>query len=428
MDASLPVEEFFAQRVYRNLIALRSWDIPTSSAWSLVPHAEKASHALRPALDDIERSVVKTADPNVYEAPSPWHVALYCQMLQYHYSLSGSRLLFRGQRNHSWTLTPTILRKLSTVADETRNELFTAILSSISFNTVLVPDVYSRTDLFLKMSKNSYLAAAQHYGMNTYFLDFTTDPDVAVKFAASDKDSDDMASVLILTLESAEEHDLSIILPPPFVHRLHLQRGLFIKTEQTLDKERLGIREVRFPYQPSKRNPRPDTFEVLREGGTRVNILPRSDQLDEAMRATDAALKKGITAADVDDVESIGRGLKPHFSAVTSDPLRTWDEYIITFEETLYALVYNIDDHQQLSVDIERFTRIVATNLEVCCSIASLYRALPVQSPGQFEQGHVDRMSAMADLIEKIAAELGYDHAAAAAQHREFLGLPPRRA
>src|SRR6478672_11280808 len=115
MTVSEAAEEFFAQWVHRNLVTLRSWEFPTSPAWILAPHAEKAADTLGPALADIERSVVQTDDPAVFRAPGPWHAALYCQMLQYKYSPSGSRLLFRGQRNYSWELTPTILRKPDTV-------------------------------------------------------------------------------------------------------------------------------------------------------------------------------------------------------------------------------------------------------------------------------------------------------------------------
>jgi len=42
-------------------------------------------------LDDIEWSVIKTDDPLVFHAPSSWHAALYCHMLQHHLSLAGSQ-------------------------------------------------------------------------------------------------------------------------------------------------------------------------------------------------------------------------------------------------------------------------------------------------------------------------------------------------
>ncbi len=191
----LPTEEFFAEWVHRNQMALRSWDFPTSPAWNTAPHALKAATVLAPAIGDIGGSVVETDYSAVLHAASPWHAALYCQLLQYRYSSSGSRLLFRGQRNYSWELQPTILRTTDMAAEEARNELFAAILSAMSFNTVMSFHPYSNTRVFLKMSKDAYLAAAQHYGMKTYFLDFTTDPDVAVKFAAAEEDSDDRIGV-----------------------------------------------------------------------------------------------------------------------------------------------------------------------------------------------------------------------------------------
>ena len=34
MTVSEAAEEYFAQRVHRNLVTLRSWEFPTSPAWS----------------------------------------------------------------------------------------------------------------------------------------------------------------------------------------------------------------------------------------------------------------------------------------------------------------------------------------------------------------------------------------------------------
>jgi hypothetical protein len=416
MIASDAAEEFFALWIYRNLATLRSWGLPAAPSWRLYPHAEKVSAALGPALADIERSVVKTNDPLVFQAPSPWHAALYCHMLQHHVSLAGSRLLFRGQRNYSWPLTPSILRDPDKISHElARAELFAGILSAMSFNTTMSFHPYSKTSVFLKMSKAAYLGAAQHYGIKTHLLDFTTDPDVAVKFATSSGDSDDgMASILILPLEMAEDNGISVILPPPFVRRLHLQRGLFVEARQTLRKEDLKILEVRFPYQPSIRSWSLGSFEVCREGGALVDILPKSNELDEVIRATDETLMKGPTVPDVDEVERIARVLKPHFDAAVSDPQKAWYEYVDTFEDLLYALAYNINANDQMSVDEERLDRIVTANLEVSCSVASLYRAIPQQFPTAYNQEKIEHLRWMANLIDEIASRSGYDHGAAA--------------
>ncbi len=98
-------------------------------------------------------------------------------------------------------------------------------------------------------------------------------------------------------------------------------------------------------------------------------------------------------------------------------------EYVDTFEDMLYALAYNINANHQLTLDIERFSKIVATNLEVTCSIASLYRAVPLQYPGEIDDEKVERMTLMADLIDEIAKAHDYDHAVAATEYAEHLGL-----
>ncbi len=418
----------FARKIHRDVVLARSWEFPTYPGWRLPAGAEKAVDTLRPAITDILESVVKTDDPDVFEAPSPWHAAVYCQMLQYHVVSSGSRLLFRGQRNYSWKLEPTLLREANKSSHIARNELFAEIMSALAIKASISFDPYSKTSVFLKMDKEVYLGAAQHYGMKTNLLDFTTDPDVAVKFAASDKASDDgYASILILALESAEENELSIILPPPFVRRLHLQRGLFIEAEHTLNKADLKIREVRFPYGATDQtNERAElgSFEVLREGGVPVDILPESTELDQIIRATDEMLAKGYTAKDTEEVEKIAQTLGPHFSEARSDPWKIWYEYVDGFEDMLYALAYNIDANNQMSLNVELFDRIVTKNVEASSSVAALYRAVLVQYPKEFTQGQADRMSRMATLIDDIARASGYDHADAAEQYRKHFGLP----
>lgn len=408
----------FAEQVHRERARLRDWDLPMYPGYRIAPGAEDAAAALQPALDDIAQTVVPTDDPNVWHAPSPWHAALYCQALQDDAVSSGSRLLFRGHRNYSWDLTPTILRKPEAGPDNARNELFAAILAAMSFNTIWRMDPLSGTSVFFTMSKQSYLAAAQHYGMHTHLLDFTTDPDVAVKFAAGDVTSDDaMASVLILSLESARRNRLSVVLPPPFVRRLLLQRGMFIEAKQTLRKDALKIREVRFPYEPG-------SFEVLRGGGAPVDILPRSTQLDDVIRATDAARDDGVTAADGGRVDRVARILKPHFDALIRNPEQTVFEYVDAFEDMLYTMVYNINAQNQMYLDEELFTWLVATNLVVSASAASVYRAVPRQYPGEFNAAQLNRMSRMVTLIDEVAADHGYDHAEAEADYRRQCGIP----
>lgn len=424
MADSEAAEAPFARKIHRDVVLLRSWEFPTYPGWRLPPGAQKAAGTLRPAIADILESVVKTDDPNVFEAPSPWHAALYCQMLQYHYVSLGSRLLFRGQRNYSWKLEPTLLREVDKSHHIARNELFAEIMSAMALKASIRFHPYSRTSVFLKMDKEVYLAAAQHYGMKTYLLDFTTDPDVAVKFAAGDKASDDgYASILILAVENAEENELSVILPPPFIRRLHLQRGLFVEAEQILSKVDLEIREVRFPYGPTNQRSELGRFEVLRQGGVPVDILPESNELDEVIRATDEMLAKGCAAEDTDEVEKIAQTLAPQFREVNSDLRKIWFEYVDGFEDMLYALAYNIDADNQMSLNVELFERIVAKNVEASCSVAALYREVLVQYPEEFNQGQADHMGRMATFIDEIAATHGYHHADAAEQYKTHFGL-----
>jgi hypothetical protein len=99
----------------------------------------------------------------------------------------------------------------------------------------------------------SGLAAAQHYGFATHLLDWTTNPSTAVHFATCSATSahSPQAAVLLLDVEDAEQLGLEIVLPPVIVHRLYLQRGVFLDLEAATPavlQSKIGM--IRFPAQP----------------------------------------------------------------------------------------------------------------------------------------------------------------------------------
>jgi hypothetical protein len=413
-------DEFFAAWLYQSFAQLREWSLGAAPGWRFPFFALKARELLDPGLNKINESVVPTDDPTIWTAPSAWHAAIYCQMLQHHKSLEGTRLLFRGHRNSSWQLTPNIRRTGVDVDLETqRSDLFSRLLAAISFNTMVTTDPASGT-LYLRMGPRSYLAAAQHYGIKTNLLDFTTDPTVAVKFATSDGDSDDgTASILMMPLELAERGGLSIILPPPFVTRLHLQRGIFLATSETLDRTRLGITEIRFPWRQSQRKHRLGDFEVRRNEGAPVNILPPHRGLDVVVELADRIIAGKVTGT----IDDLARTLKPALGEAATNPIGTWNEYVDVFEDALYALAYQITDDDRLGMNIEVLRQIVGSNPEVSCSVAALYRAMPKRYPSQFPPKRTAFQNQLADLIDEAALGAGYDHAAAGQNYLKAMGL-----
>lgn len=422
-------QDFLAGWLYASQAQLRDWSLPAAPGWRFPPHAGEVLRILGPGFAEIQASVVQTADPHVWEAPGPWHAALYCHMLQHHASAAGSRFLFRGHRSSSWKLEPSILRRgVDRDHEEQRAHSFCELLASVSFNTMRL--LSPAFDLYLRMSPGAYAAAAQHYGIRTSLLDFTTDPDVAVWFATSDGDSDDgMAAIHILPIEVAENRGLSLLLPPPFVNRLYLQRGFFVKADEALDPE--GIITIRFPWRPSDGGDRLSGFQVLRAGATPVDLLPAHPGLDLVVKLADRTITEPADAAGRDELDSLRRGLKPALSEVVRDPLQTWYEYLDAFEDALYASVYSINFDNQLALDRTRLSTLVRSNVETCCSVASLYRALPKLDPeyaASTPAGKLAFQAQLADLIDEIALEhTGYVHSREAQRYAEHLGLPSPR-
>lgn len=419
-------EEYFAAWLHRSFANVRNWHLGASPGWRIEQHAEKVAHLLSYGLDEINKSIVQTDDQNIWMAPSPWHAALYCHMLQHHMMLNGSRLLFRGHRNSSWKLTPSILREGVDVDREIRRaDILSRLLAEISFNTMVSFHPYSRTNIYCRIGPSSYIAAAQHYGIKTHLLDFTTDPDVAVKFATAGGDSDDeTASVIAVPIETAEANGLSIILPPPFIERLYIQRGVFVESHETLEKQRISAIEIRFPFKPSQKEIKLPDFEVLRDGSKPVDLTPPHTGLNTAIELVDKIIRDDVPVNDVHEIHRIARDLKSNMEEVVRNPQTMWHRFVDHFEDTLYALVYNIDEKETLSIDMTRLAAIVKSNPEVCCSISSIYKSIDGRFTGIYPPEKILFMLKIATLIDVIAGNVGYNHQQAAAEHANAMGLP----
>ncbi len=421
-------EADFGRRLYQSCCQLRDWTLSASPGWRFPRGAAQEVKLLNADLEHINASVVSTSDPYVWLAPSPWHAAIYCQMLQHHRSIGGSRFLFRGQRNCSWPLVSSLARDHTQIDRESfRALIFQRLLARMSFNTMVSFHPHSETNLYLRMGEHSYVAAAQHYGIKTFLLDFTTDADVAVKFATDGESKDgEMGSVYLVPIELLEQEGLEIILPPPFINRLYIQRGLFVLAAHALDKRALGIMEIRFPVSPLVVGGCPVEFEVLREGGKPLDLLPPEQGLEKVVRAVDDLIAEPITRSSDALFEGLASSLKYEIGNTARDPFATWLQFVDAFEDTLYALAYNFDDSDSLTLDLNRFENIVRGNTEVCCSVASMYRAIPRQYPNAFSQKKIAFTSRLADIIDEIAKKHGYDHKIEAEQYaRNMIGINP---
>lgn len=114
----------------------------------------------------------------------PRHAAIFLQSMMNACALDGERLIFRGQANSEWSITASLFRDgVDVETERKRANIFCRLLSSISWNTALSMHTGSQTNIYLRTSPSAYLATAQHYGIKTGLVDFTFDPDIAVKFA-----------------------------------------------------------------------------------------------------------------------------------------------------------------------------------------------------------------------------------------------------
>lgn len=87
------------------------------------------------------------------------------------------KLIFRGQVNSEWLITPTLFRKYS---DPYETKLYEGGILNLSFLNIKLPYVESNSpiDLFI---------TAQHFGIHTRLTDWTYDILVALFFACFDK-------------------------------------------------------------------------------------------------------------------------------------------------------------------------------------------------------------------------------------------------
>jgi hypothetical protein len=416
---------YLAAWIYAQTAKLRNWNLATSPGWRIDPRGSKIMDLMQPGMVEVQRTVRQVSD-RVWEAPSAWHAALYLNMMQHHILSQGARLLFRGHRCETWDLSPSILRpRVNLEREAQRAAVFAQLLASLSFNTGRI--INPGFDLYLRISPSSYLAAAQHYGINTHLLDFTTDPDVAVWFATNDGDSDNgWACVHILPLNAESNSGHAIVLPPPFVRRLYIQRGMFVRADSALLAKE--VMTLRFPWRPSVSEMK--EFWVLRDGGAVVDLVPEETCLVPVRELADRVVNGELKIENQAEIEAIARSLKPQFRGVYSNLVQMWAEYVDAFEDALYAIAYDFTNDDKLVCDTSRLSAIVRSNVETCGSVAAFYRALPklVGPDAGIPPEKLAWQAQLADTLDGIAArECGYHHQSAAASYADWLGVEFKR-
>lgn len=411
--------------LHKRLAEIRDWSL--GPKWRFSETHKSEGIKIAQDILNISEYTSPNADREV-RVPSVWHAALLCSSLQHLAVEQGTaHFLFRGQGNKDWPLTASIYREgVDSELESQKAGIFSSLLSALSFNTMMFfspPPV--KAQLYFRMGSDAHLATAQHYGIKTNLVDFTTDADVAAWFASGCTDSNAEESVIeIIALSDDILGRSHIILPPPFVERLYLQRGVFMKTDNAGTLNDLESLRIVFPN-PNKTHFKdfsPNGFDVLRENGTPVDIYPAETLFEPVKQMTDDIISGHIKVTTPQELNEVAKDLKPHFSFVLENLLGVWAQYIEHFEDMLYQLAYSFPDTEDIiQINQSPIIRLVADNPEVIGSISAMYEYNFQMYPEHFPPEKQDFARTIIAFMNDILAEIGYSHDEEKKQYFSYL-------
>jgi hypothetical protein len=101
------------------------------------------------------------------------------------------------------------------------------------------------------LPETAHIATAQHYGLPTHFLDFSVDPLIATWFACHGSKEQDLAAVCWAPF-GGNPFNFSVVLAPPWVRRVHRQKGVFLDCLRNMREicENPGWHRIVFPASP----------------------------------------------------------------------------------------------------------------------------------------------------------------------------------
>lgn len=389
--------------------------------WGLGPKWMTATGGVE-EFEDLRDEIARLLAPhikrhNFQRVPSAWHASLLLRQIQDITTQTGSPAwVYRGQSNSKWSIQPSLFRDgVDQDAEIERLYLFENLMGHMSFNctSIFYGPMGSPDQLNLRVGKNAYRASAQHYGLKTPLVDLTTDPDVAIFFALNGPTAQDGLSTVYCRPIGPE---MEIILPPPMVQRLYVQSGLFAGRETSFEK---GF-AVQFPKSGS------ESFQVLREGGKPVDLVPQETWLDPVVDMVERMFAKEIPSDSREDFVDAGRQLMSSYDAFYENPIAYWMRYVEHFEDFGHDLFLTpVDGLKGVNLDYEILDSVIRSNIEVSASIAQLYRWMMREHGDHLEPMARQWQENFAVRLDQIVGESGYAHDSELRSFMKRYGLQP---
>lgn len=279
-------------------------DLTTVLDKATTPPTEDDLAPFRRQIDEIWRQV-KMIDEKTWEVESPWHAAIICIDLmakgasgepldekRAHISdlsqingLPAFHYVFRGEGNFTYPLCPSYFRPYNNARHP---ELSRAINNFAAMLKYASDHCFANETGTQNFNIMLFVSAAQHYLGNTPLMDWTTDPCVAVGFGADYDPKTSSSVVYALPTFRAVKHNATFYLPPPFVERLYLQRGLFIETREREDDRALQKSCLSIRFKENRE------FKVIRNGNEIPNLMVPMPDLDKLANHAKQLAAKGI--------------------------------------------------------------------------------------------------------------------------------------
>lgn len=396
-----------ARELYEKICDL----IDGSTTAVLAPRLAIVKNEIDQIFDDLTPS---NDDNTILSAPTAWHAAIVLVAImselanktpldeQFAHVTSmkdldfvpAMNVLFRGQSDVDKVPIPTLYRKGVDRDHARRCQASFCLYLRHAFETLTGFSFQSWI----------YQSAAQHYELKTSLLDWTTDPTVATYFAATGKvrNPGQMAGVFVMLLASAVGNGAKFFLPPPFVERLYLQRGVFTHVPEDTP-ELFGGKtylQIRFPAEP-------DFY--IRRNQLHVDIYPDSQWLDsvkvwaqmlvdsgEDLEMSSEPTPTEIAALTVKlDQALVDVPIPSQITANCESLVEHWLEHVLS----MIGYLSQLETSQGLKMNTQSLTAIVHDNARIMKAVAEYLKKqaelqpVNIERPNYFDQ--------LAELIEK---------------------------